>query len=139
LNTYLQAFFVALGVGMPLVVVFLWGLGRAKRLERERIQREAAVVNFREGTAHNLAALHAMNQQIIVACQALVQRREPTHEEITHYLQTRNLWCGTTGDMATEFVRRGFVIITDDRWKQIVDRLGPGDGMTDQEWIDRKD
>jgi hypothetical protein len=110
---------------------FLWAAGRARRLERERIAREAAIVNFRQGTAQHLTAINEAVQQ-------LVKQREPTLPELQHFLQARNLWCGTVGDMQQHFTALGYVVLSTERWHEIVQRLGPG-GMTNQEWIDRED
>ncbi len=116
--------------------VAVWLLGRARRLERERVAHEGAVVNFREGTAHNLLQIHGMTQQVIRATQQLVEQREPTQPEVVAYLQKRNLWMGTAGDMIAALTGHGYVVVTDKRWAEIVARLGP---MTKQEWTDRED
>jgi len=113
------------------VVVSLWYAGRSRRLEREARSRMEATVNFRQGTAQHLIAINA-------ATQALTAAREPTRDELIAFLQARNLWCGTTGDMMEAITKLGYVVVTSERWDQIVRQLGP-EGMSRQQWLDRED
>lgn len=75
------------------------------------------------------------------ACRQLVEQREPTHAEIHAWAVKHGLWIGSLGDMQHKLAGEGWVVISGDRWREIIQQLQP-DGPDDQarrDWINRED
>jgi hypothetical protein len=85
-----------------------------------------------EVTAHQLLVINR-------ACQALVTGREPTHDEVGAWMQKRNLWCGSPGDMQRVLAEQGWVVISPVHWETIMKQLQPVRGMSVDDWLNRED